>query len=149
MAKLFDKSAVFVGLARDCAATIPHVLDNISRMSGLFRESAFIFVENDSRDSTKAEIGRWCQAKPSARLISLDGLAATCPIRTIRLETARNHYLSLMRSDFRAHDYLFVLDCDEVNAAPIDLHAVTRAVEFLAAEPDRAGVFGNGTGNYY
>jgi glycosyltransferase involved in cell wall biosynthesis len=149
MEKVFDKTAVFVGLARDCAATVPQVLGNISRMSRLFAESAFIFVENDSRDSTKTEIRRWCQDKPNARLISLDGLAASCPIRTIRLETARNHYLSLIRSDFRAHDFLFVLDCDEVNAAPIDLHMVTRAVEFLAGEPDRAGVFGNAKGNYY
>lgn len=147
--KLFDKKAVFAGCARDCAAMLPGVLDNIGRMSQLFAESAFIFVENDSRDSTKNALQSWCRGKSNARLVSLDGLAASCPFRIIRLEIVRNRYLSLVRSDFRTYDYLFILDCDEVNAAPIDLHAVERAVEFLQNDTACAGVFGNSAETYY
>jgi hypothetical protein len=140
---------VFAGLARDCAVAISRVLNNISQMSRLFAESAFIFIENDSQDSTKIDIEQWCKGRPNARLISLDGLAAAFPIRTIRLALVRNRYLSLIRSEFRAYDYLFVIDCDDANAEQIDPHAVRRAVEFLANHGDCAGVFANSIGLYY
>jgi SEC-C motif-containing protein len=146
---LFDKKAIFVGCARDCALTLPGVLDNIWRMSQLFTESAFVFVENDSQDFTKREIQSWCRDKSDGRLISLDGLAASCSLRMTRLEIARNRYLSLVRSDFPLYDYMFVLDCDEVNAAPIDLVAVERAIVFLQNDAGCAGVFGNSAETYY
>jgi hypothetical protein len=145
----FNKRAVFVGLARDCADILCSALDNVLQISRLFAESAFIFIENDSQDSTKVDIEQWCKRRPKARLISLDGLAASFPIRTIRLACVRNRYLSLIRSEFRAYDYLFVIDCDDANAEQIDLHAVRRAIEFLADQPNGAGVFANSIGIYY
>jgi hypothetical protein len=149
MEQVLGKKAVFVGCARDVAAVVPRVLSNISRMSELFTESAFIFVENDSRDATKHEIELWCRNKTNARLISLDGLSDTCPIRTIRLASVRNHYLSLIRSEFSTYDFLFVVDCDEVNGRTIDLAAVRRAIQFLEQDSSHAGVFANRDGIYY
>jgi hypothetical protein len=145
----FNRRAVFVGLARNCAATISSVLNNVSQVSRMFAETAFIFVENDSEDSTKIDIEQWCKGRPNARVISFDGLVASFPIRTIRLAIVRNRYLSLVRSEFRAYDYLFVIDCDDANAEQTDLHAVRRAIEFLEDQPDRAGVFANSIGTYY
>jgi hypothetical protein len=145
----FRNRAVFVGCARDCAATLPHALRNISNIAKLFAESAFVFIENDSGDSTKSVIQNWCRTRPTARLISLDGLSESCPFRTIRLETARNSYLSLIRAEFNEFDYLFVLDLDEVNAGLIDIHAVERAVEFMARDRNYAGVFANSETYYY
>src|SRR5262249_45518734 len=120
----------------------------ISRVSALFAKSAFIFVENDSTDPTKAVIRNWNRDKPIARLISLDGLDASCPVLTIRLETARNAYLSEICSRFSDFDYLFVLDCDE-RAVSIDLDTISNAIGFLSSYKDCAGVFGNCRGTYY
>jgi hypothetical protein len=149
MDRIIDKRAVFVGCARNCAVALPHVLDNILSMSRLFLESAFIFVENDSQDATQTNLRRWCDGGRNARLIVLDGLADFCSIRTLRLEIARNRYLSLVRSEYSSYDFLFVVDCDEVNAARIDLGAVRRAINFLTEEENRAAVFANAKGIYY
>lgn len=146
---MIDRKAIFVGCARDCGIHIPRVLQNVSRMAGLFAEAAHVFVENDSRDSTKHHIQLWCQSTPNARLISLDGLAARCPVRTLRIEAARNQYLSLIRTEFQAYDYLFIVDCDEINAPPIDLDVVQRAIAFLEGDASCAAVFGNANGVYY
>jgi hypothetical protein len=145
---VFNKRAVFTGCVKSCADALPRFLDNISRVSALFAESAFIFVENDSTDSTKVVIRDWCGDKPNARLISLDRLDASCPFLTIRLETARNVYLSEMCSHFSGFDYLFVLDCDE-RAVAIDLDAMSQAVGFLSTDENCAGVFGNCRSTYY
>jgi len=145
-----DCRALFVGCAKDCAKTLPGVLLNIDRMSKLFGETAFVFVENDSRDSTKQQLQLWCRSKPSpSHLLSLDGLAAACSIRTVRLETARNCYLSMIRSRFCHYDFVFVLDCDDVNTAEIDLDAVRYAIDFLRQGTNYAGVFANSGKFYY
>ena len=145
---LSNSRAVFASCVKNCAAALPHLLNNMSRVSALFAQSAFVFIENDSTDSTKVEIGDWCRGKPNAKLISLDGLDASCPVLTIRLEIARNLYLSEIRSRFSAFDYLFVLDCDE-RAQSIELDAISRAIDFLSSDKDYAGVFGNCRGTYY
>lgn len=141
--------AIFVGCARNCAAALPYVLENAARLSRLFAESAFVFVENDSRDPTKDILRRWCGATANARLLTFDGLAAAWPLRSPRVAFSRNRCLAVLRSDFPHYDYLFILDCDEVNAAPLDLDAVKRAIEFLTGDESCAGVFGNSEGLYY
>jgi len=81
-------------------------------------------------------------------LITLDGLDASCPVLTIRLETARNLYISEICSHFSSFDYLFVLDCDE-RAESIDPDALSRAIEYLSSDKTCAGIFGNCRGTYY
>ena len=144
-----SKRAVFSGCARDCATVISHVLNNVSQMAELFKESAFVFVENDSRDGTKFALERWCRGRLNARVIVLDGLSAAATIRTARLSSARNYLLSNVCRDFADYDYVFTLDCDDVNAPPIDLDSIARAVNFLQESGDRAAVFANQPGLYY
>jgi hypothetical protein len=146
---MIEQKALFVACARDCAVYLPRVLSNVSRMAGLFAETAFLFLENDSRDNTKQELALWCRDRANARLISLDGLTASRPVRTVRLAFARNHCLSLVRSQFSNYDFLFVVDSDDVNAQEIDLNAMTRAIEFLQRDARCAGVFANSLPNYY
>ena len=146
---LFNKKAIFAGCARDCSGTIPDVLQNISRIAELFKQSAFIFAENNSRDNTKVELLRWCRDRQNARVLSLDGLSTAAPIRTIRIATARNHLVSVMRREFENFDFLFVLDCDDVNAGNIELENVRRALEFLEESSECAGVFANQVSTYY
>jgi len=146
---LFDKKALFTGCARDCGHVIQDVLQNIFQIAELFQQSAFIFAENDSRDTTKFEIQSWCQNKQNSYLLSLDGLSAATGIRTIRIATARNHLISFVGREFQNFDVLFVLDCDDVNAGTIDVEMVKSAVEFLFEHAECAGVFANQVGTYY
>ena len=145
---MLHKNAVFVGCARDCALYLPQVLANVARMASLFAESVFVFVENDSRDATKEQLTRWCGDRPNARLISLDGLATSQPSKTIRLAILRNQCLSQIRSEFSTFDYLFAVDCDDVNVQNIDLGAVRRAIDFLEQDVSHAGVFANSQPHY-
>jgi len=55
----------------------------------------------------------------------------------------------MIRSQFRDYDFVFALDCDDVNAAEIDLAAVQRAIGFLKQGTDCAGVFANSGSFYY
>lgn len=140
---------VFAGCARSCASALPNVLHNVEKIASLYRDAAFIFVENDSDDDTKEILQAWCRKKPTARLIMLDGLAGCCPVRTIRLEKTRKQYLSIIRSDYADYTHLIVLDCDDVNAGGIDLSAVQRAIDFLESNRSHAGVFPGQDGPYY
>ncbi|HZT51587.1 MAG TPA: hypothetical protein VFA22_06630 [Stellaceae bacterium] len=148
MGGLLGARAVFVGCAQNCAVTLPRVLGTMERLSALFAERAFVLLENDSRDATKQVLRAWCATRPAARLVERDGLAAACPIRTIRLAQLRNSYLATVRAEFADWDYLVVFDCDEVNDAEIDSEAMRRAIDFLARGPSRAGVFANPDGIY-
>jgi hypothetical protein len=126
------------------------VLLNIHHVAGLFLESAFIFVENDSRDQTKQNLEIWGERRKNFNLICLDGLAASCPVRTMRLATVRNRYVSLiLQSELRRYDYLFVLDLDNVNAMEVRLDPIKSALDFLETATSRAGVFANQDGPYY
>src|SRR5690349_21104828 len=116
---VIPRSVLFAGCARNCAQMLPQVLRNVGRIADMFSKVSYLFVENDSNDDTNRLLNLWCSAHPSAAVMSLDGLAACCPVRTMRLEIARNQYLSIARNKFSHYDYLLVLDCDEANSADI------------------------------
>jgi SEC-C motif-containing protein len=143
------KTAVFVGCARDCAQYLPAVLNNIGHMAGLFRDSAYIFVENDSRDATKEILQSWCAGRPAARTVSLDGLAGECFEHTVRIERARNAYLEIVKSEYRDFDYMLALDCDDASTQTVEDNVLAKAVEFLESEPRSAAAFANSQGHYY
>src|SRR5215475_4472132 len=113
MSTRISKRAVFAGCVKNCAHHLPAVLRNVERLRWLFDEAAFVFVENDSTDATKAILNRWGNGKPNFFLINLDGLDAIKQ-RTVRLEIARNIYLDFVRGNaaLAAYDYLIVLDFD-------------------------------------
>ncbi|MBV9550079.1 MAG: SEC-C domain-containing protein [Alphaproteobacteria bacterium] len=145
-----SERAIFVGLARDCAHVLPSVLDNLSRRASLFAQSAFLFLENDSGDATRAMLEDWCRGQPRAAVLAPQSPIARNPQRTVRLAALRNQLIETVRAQFADFDLLVVLDCDEVNAKPVtDLTDFSRAVTFLLADDSRAAVFGNSQGTYY
>src|SRR5947209_532440 len=132
------KKALFVGCARNCAKSLPNVLSNMDRLSGLFEETAFVVVENDSTDQTRHLLEQWGIGKSNFRLVRMDDLQF-CALRTVRLAIARNTYLEMIRdSPFREFDYLFVMDMDDVNERELNVASVVKAVAFLEAEPSYA-----------
>jgi len=143
------KKAVFAGCARDCAEPLGAVLGNVHRLSGLFDEAAFVFVENDSKDETRRLLQDWGKPRANFSLVRMDGLELLT-IRTVRLAIARNMYLELIRnSRLREFDYLVVMDMDGVNERELDLDAVRKCLEFLDADARHAGMFANQSGIYF
>src|SRR5262245_26517750 len=136
--------AVFVGCARDCSLHLPAVLANIERMAARFADSAYVFIENDSKDATKQLLAEWVRRRRNASVLSLDGLGSE-PVRTRRLELARNCYVEAIRADpgLRGFDVILVLDLDDVNSSVLNPEALERALSFLTAERERVAVFAN------
>lgn len=139
---------VFAGLARDCADMLPHTLANLERMAAEFADSAFLFLENDSKDNTRAILEAWCAARPNADVLS--PAQPLSPHLTIRLATLRNQLLDEAGARFADFDLLAMVDCDEANATPVTfLQPLHRAVDFLLADPNHVAVTANTLGVYY
>lgn len=142
--------AVFVGLARDCATALPAVLENLAHRAAVFAQSAFLFVENDSRDATRAILDDWCAGREHATVLSPESPDIFSRQRTIRLASLRNQLVAAVRSRFADFDLLVILDCDNINATPMtDMAGFTRAVDFLFADRSRAAVFANTSSLYF
>ena len=145
-----QKSAVFVGCVRDCEQHLDGVLANIANAASRFARSAFIFVENDSRDATADKLRAFGRGLERFDLQLFEGQDTLYPTRTERLAAARNRYLDTIRgSELRNFDYLFVYDMDDVNAARQSVDNIVRALDFLEAAPDHAAVFANQLNYYY
>jgi hypothetical protein len=149
MTSLKDKKIVFAGCARDCAAPLPAVLANIETIAGWLGGSAFIFVEDNSKDDTRQILAEWCGRRAHAHILSSPPKSAASSIRSVRVGAARNTYLAFAREQFGAFDDLVMMDMDYVSTSPIGREQFTRALEFLDLGRDRAAVFGNCLGTYY
>jgi len=148
MSELISARAVFVGVARDSGEALAPMLENVERLQGLFTQSAAVFFENDSTDNTKADLAAWCARHENARVVEMDGLLASCPLRTVRMAQVRNRALALIREDFSDWDFLFLMDCSEANGGVIDLDIAARAIRYMIREPSCAGLFANQDGYY-
>jgi len=145
-----QKRIIFAGIARDCEKFLPNVLETISRLSEIFKESAYVFLENDSSDATKKILTDWGRSKKNFNFLNMDGLGQL-PIRTLRLEYLRNVYIQYIKNDSELNqfDYLIILDMDDVNSHGLDLEKIADAVSFLGDAKDRAAIFANQEGIYY
>lgn len=141
--------AVFTGCARDVGEHLPRVLANMSRLAAVFGETAFVFVENDSKDNTKQLLETFKLGR-RVECICLDGLAKELPLRTERLARCRNEYVGRIKSsDLAEFDVMLTLDLDEMSVHEIDIRSFENAIEFLFREDARAAVFANQIGTYY
>ena len=148
--KRTSRSAVFAGVARDCAAHLPGVLQNLERFAASYRAASFLFVVSDSKDDTRAILERWLADGRRGRVIDLGTLEERLTKRTERIAFARNAGLDeIARGADAGHDHLVVADLDDVLAQPIDADAFARAAAWLDADPARAGVMANAMPRYY
>ena len=145
-----QKKILFAGAVRDCEFFLPSILSAMENLESIFSEIAYLFVENDSIDATKKILNQWGKNKNAFKLISLDGVGSI-PIRTLRIEFARNVYLEFLKQDeqLKNFDYLVVLDMDDVNSQGIDANKLIEAIDFLEKEESRAAIFANQLGTYY
>ena len=140
---------VFAGTAQNCSAYLPKTLNNIEDITSLCLESGYVFIENDSSDNTKDILQNWGNNRSNFHLINLDGLNQT-PIRTLRLELARNTYLEFIKNHpiLRNYDFLIVLDMDDVGAYAVNLQVIRAGIDFLQSSSDIAAIFANQNGTY-
>jgi hypothetical protein len=143
-----DRTAVFAGLARDCARHLPGVLANLERFAALYKETAFVFVVSDSADDSGAILQRWLNGR-RGRLVDLGALEPRLPRRTERIAHARNAALDEIERHFGGHHHLVVADLDDVMAAPIAADGFAAAGCWLDDGPHRAGVLANARPRYY
>lgn len=144
------RSAVFVGVARNCATWLPGVLDNLQRMAGLYERSAFIFVVSDSTDDSSSILTKWLARGRQGEVIDLGVLADRLPLRTERIAHVRNFCLDRINaSDWTGHDHLIVTDLDDVMAMPVSVESFEQAIDWLDGSPSRAAVFANAEPRYY
>jgi glycosyltransferase involved in cell wall biosynthesis len=141
-----DRSAIFTGVARDCAAHLPGVLENLGRFAASYRAASFLFVVSDSKDDTRTILERWLADGRSGRVIDLGALEGRLTKRTERIAFARNAGLDSIDA---GHDHLVVTDLDDVLAQPVDAGAFARAAAWLDGDPARAGVMANAMPRYY
>jgi hypothetical protein len=140
----------FIGLAQNCAQHLPAVLRNIENMATLASESAFLFLENDSTDNTKAILSGWGNGRPNFTLLNFDGLNSL-GVRTVKLEILRNTCVECLRTykNLKDFDLVISVDMDDVAAWPIDLGELSKAIQFVQSDSQHAGVFANQLGTYY
>lgn len=143
--------AVIVGCLKNSASFLPHVVQNLEKLAGLFAEASFIFIENDSTDATKTTISAWGERQKNFRLHSMDGLDIYEPNRTLRLEITRNAYIEAIRQDPSLHeyDYMIVMDMDDRGAYPLSTNALSSALHFLNEQSEHAAAFANQSVKYY
>lgn len=145
-----QKRVIFAGIARDCEKFLPSVLETISQLSEIFKQSAYVFLENDSSDATKKIFNEWGRPKKNFTFLNMDGLGQL-PIRTLRLEYLRNACVQYIKNDSELNqfDYLIILDMDDVNSNGLDPEKIKDAVSFLDDAENRAAIFANQDGTYY
>lgn len=144
------RSAVFTGVARDCAAHLPGVLENLGRFAATYDAASFVFVVSDSKDDTRAILERWLADGRRGGVIELGALEGRLTRRTERIAFARNVGLdAIARGEAAAYDHLVVADLDDVLARPVDADALMRAAAWLDDDPARAGVVANAMPRYY
>lgn len=142
------RTAVFTGLARDCAQHLPGVLANLERLAALYDEAAFVFVVSDSVDDSRAILERWLAGR-RGRVIDLGALDSRLPRRTERIAHARNVSLDEIDRHFGGHHHLIVADLDDVMAAPLAIDGFVAAARWLDDRADHAGVLANARPRYY
>lgn len=143
------RSAVFFGVARDCAVHLPGVLANLERFSAFYDTVSFMFVISDTVDDTRPILERWLANGRRGKVVDLGALQGRLPTRTDRIAHARNTGLDEIRRHWPDEDHLVVADLDDVLAAPVPFGNFARGAAWLDSEPQHAGVFANAAPRYY
>jgi len=142
--------AVFAGVARDCAAHLPGVLENLERFAALYESAAFVFVVSDSADDSRSILERWLADGRAGRVIDLGVLEDRLARRTERIAYVRNAGLDAIRqSPWSGYDHLVGAGLDDVLAPPIAAGGFAQAGAWLDAASSRAGVLANAAPRYY
>ena len=124
-AAMATSSVVIAGLARNIGRILPATIERTRRLCGLFAEARVVVFENDSRDDTKRQLGRW--ATGDERVVAVSEDASDPPSRGVRcLERARRmaryrtRCQQLVLERFPRFEYVIVVDFDAEGGWSVD-----------------------------
>lgn len=143
------RSAVFSGVARNCASYLPAALANLSRLESTYETVRYVFAVGESNDNTLEILENWVSSGRIGHVIDMANLERSELRRTVRIAMARNACLSLLRDKYQNFDHLVTFDLDSVLSNPVCELAFSRASHWLDESETRAGVFANAYPRYY
>jgi hypothetical protein len=147
---LSRQRVVFSGVARDCAAHLPGVLENLGRFAKPYAGASFVFAVSDTTDQSRSILEQWLALGRRGKVIDLGNLANRLTMRTDRIAFARNACLDeIRRTEGATHDHLVVADLDDVLTRPVSADSFVDAANWLDGGSARAGVFANAAPRYY
>jgi len=143
-----NKDLIIAGLARDCAHSLPGLLEQLSALADHFETSRFIFLENDSLDETKAVLRNFATSRLDVHIEFFDAIGRQHPKRTDRLAFLRNTILQIAFSvaPNPHNSYLMLLDMDGA-ITQIDTDRIVNHIQ--NADGSWAGLFANQLDYYY
>lgn len=121
LAKIADKSIIFIGCARNCASKIQESVRNLDVIGKLFKNYKIIIFENDSTDETLQELNR-IKSEIPVEIITMAKLDESFLMRTHRLSFARNMLLRRVKDE--VPDYFCVADLDGVMGKTLSIDGV-------------------------
>ena len=139
------KDVLIALITKNVSKTIPKVLKNSMKYASYFKSSKTLIIDGHSTDGTYELCKSWCKVEPENRKVYRQP-SSFLP-RPLALSEARNMYISLFQDDFKKDTYLIMLDCDEVNASPLDEEGFLSNFDYETSEWD--AMFVNQTTCYY
>jgi hypothetical protein len=117
-----QRAVLIVGLARNCAQTLPETVRVLTAAVAQFQSVHWLVVESDSDDDTVSVLEQLRSTVAGFDYRALGSLADKLPERTERLAHCRNVYLDHLAalnagSSPAGIDFLLVADLDGVNTA--------------------------------
>lgn len=141
--RLKNCKALFGLITKNVKKHISSVLQNVERYASYFKEYQVVIIDASSNeDGTYDLIQSWTALHPSIRKCYKQ--ISFLP-RPYALTEARNMYLSLLESQFGDDTYLIVMDCDEVNAQPMNEEGFLSNFKYSSWD----AMFANQSGSYY
>lgn len=128
------KDILFLGLARNCARTIPNFFSFLGHLAERGVSSWALIGENGSRDRTR----RLIEEDPVTELVDT-GFMQGSPSRLQRMAMGREHLLQLAKRT-RREPYVAVVDLDDVMLHPPHPASVLTAMGRLDADPKLFGI---------
>lgn len=145
-------SVAICALARDCEQSLRTNIPRIEALRNLFKQSAVVVVENDSKDGTKQVLAQWAEDSADVSIISRDFNSLTIPLPTAsnpypgtslprieKMSTYRNMYMDWLDDQELSFDMVIMIDVDVISFSP---EAIYQSV--VRAPPDWGGLFANG-----
>ncbi len=139
---------VIIGLARNCAHSLPRLLNDFSSFGSELSDWGYIFLENGSHDGSLNILRSFDERHEKGVVKTFPNLENEVPKRTERLSFLRNHALKELREDERLCEFEFaiIVDLDGVN----EIFPQQRILSHMNNWPDdQAAVFANQTDLYY
>ena len=143
-----QKGVVIVGLARNCARTLPATVERLADVFRPFHNVRWMVVESDSDDDTVAVLEQLCTTVSGFAYRTLGRLADHISERTARIAHCRNHYLDYLaelKGTTHADEpgLLVVADMDGVNGElTVDgLRSCWRRSDWSACTANQRGLY--------